>query len=310
MNSSTVAHVRRPAIGYALYLCASFLFALNGSVSKSLLESGIPAARLSQLRVTSGFLILLVIVLLTNRQALRLKRSEIPALLLYGILGIAMTQFLYFISLQYLDIGVALLIEFTAPIMVALWFRFAKKEKQNIGVWIALAMALVGLAMVAQVWKGATLNTFGVVAAFGAAVALMIYYVSAESLVSKQNSRDPISLTMWGFAAAALFWAIGQPWWSFPWEVMGGAVPEGPLASVPQWALLSYMVVLGTVVPFLLVLSSMRHIRASQASTIGMSEPVIAAFLAWVLLGEVFLPIQIIGGAIVLAGVFLAERSR
>jgi len=70
------------------------------------------------------------------------------------------------------------------------------------------------------------------------------------------------------------------------------------------------MVVLGTVVPFLLVLSSMRHIRASQASTIGMSEPVIAAFLAWVLLGEVFLPIQIIGGAIVLAGVFLAERSR
>ena len=304
-------HIRRPAIGYALYLIAATLFALNGSVSKVLLEAGIPSARLSQLRVTAAFLILLVVVALTNRAALRLRRSEIPRILVYGILGVAMTQWLYFVGIARLPVGVALLIEFTAPIMVALWFRFGLKEPVRAGVWWALVLALVGLAMVAQVWQGFTLDIVGAAACFGAAVALVVYYIVGERSVHGAAARDPISLTMWGFAAAALFWAVVQPWWSFPWSSLVAQTSNtGMLATVPNPLLIAYMVVLGTVVPFWLALASMRHLRASQASTIGMSEPVIATFLAWVLLGEFLTPLQMVGGAVVLAGVFLAERSR
>ena len=300
---------RRPALGYATYLVAATLFALNGSVSKFLLLGGVPWQRLSQLRVTLAFLILLVVVLLMRRSGLRLRRSEVGRLAVYGILGIAATQSLYVLGIQRLAVGVALLIEFTAPIMVALWFRFVMREPVRDRVFLALLLALVGLAMVAQVWAGFSLDTIGVVASAGAAAALALYYVLGEKLVV---DRDPVSLTMWGFAFATAFWAVVQPWWSFPWETLDitadvfGA--DGP--AVPGWALIAWMVVLGTVVPFALVLQSLRHLRATQASVVGMTEPLIASLIAFVLLGEVLTPVQILGGAVVLTGVLLAETSR
>ncbi|MBK9738379.1 MAG: EamA family transporter [Actinobacteria bacterium] len=306
------ATTRHPARGYLLYLVAAALFALNGTISKSILLSGIDSARLSQLRVTSAFLILLLVVAVRRPAALRLRRSELPVLLAYGVLGIAMTQYLYFVSISLLPVGVALLIEFTAPIMVALWFRFGMGEQVNGRVWVALALALLGLAMVGQVWTGFTLDGIGVIAGFGAAAALAIYYLLADRQVRQPDARDPVSLTMWGFGAAALFWAIVQPWWSFPWEDLAGdgyALGAGE-TTLPIWLLCTYMVVLGTVVPFWLVVVSLQHIRASQASVIGMTEPLMAIFIAWLALGETLAPAQVVGAVIVLAGVFLAERSR
>ena len=249
------ARVRHPATGYLLYLVAACLFALNGTISKSILLSGIDPARLSQLRVTLAFLILLVVVAITRPSALRVRRKEIPVLLAFGILGIAMTQYLYFVAINLLPVGIALLIEFTAPIMVALWFRFGMHQAVNRKVWAGLALALTGLALVGQVWKGFTLDGLGVIAAFGAAAALALYYLLGDRQVRQPEPRDPVSLTMWGFGAAALFWAIAQPWWSFPWTALtGDGYPLGADgAAVPIWLLCSYMVILGTVVPFWLV---------------------------------------------------------
>ena len=303
---------RHPARGYALYLVAAALFALNGTISKSILLSGIDPARLSQFRVTAAFLILLVVVAVTRPVALRIRRDEVVILLVYGILGIAMTQYLYFVSISRLPVGVALLIEFTAPIMVALWFRFGMHEAVSRRVWVALALAMAGLAMVGQVWEGFTLDGIGVVAAFGAAAALALYYLLADRQVRGPHARDPVSLTMWGFGAASLFWAVTQPWWSFPWAaVSGDGYPLGEAgAAVPLWLLSAYMIVLGTVVPFWLVVVSLHHIRASQASVVGMTEPLLAIFIAWLALGEALTPVQVVGALVVLAGVYLAERSR
>ena len=303
---------RHPARGYLLYLVAATLFALNGTISKSILLSGIDPARLSQLRVTAAFLILLVVVAITRPSALRLQRREIPVFLAFGILGIAMTQYLYFVAINLLPVGVALLIEFTAPLMVALWFRFGMHQNLNRNVWAGLALALAGLALVGEVWKGFTLDGIGVLAAFGAAASLALYYLLGDKEVSRPEPRDPVSLTMWGFGAAAIFWAVAQPWWSFPWDgLTGDGYPLGSDgAAVPIWTLCTYMIVLGTVVPFWLVLVSLRHINASQASIIGMTEPLLAALIAWVALGEVLAAVQILGAVIVLAGVFIAERSR
>jgi drug/metabolite transporter (DMT)-like permease len=116
---------------------------------------------------------------------------------------------------------------------------------------------------------------------------------------------------MWGFGAATLFWAIVCPWWTFPFDQLSftqafGA--DGPV--LPSWAYLGYMVVLGTVVPCVLVLQSLRHLRATQASVVGMTEPVIASVIAWVFLGEILTPVQIVGGIVVLVGIVLAETSR
>jgi drug/metabolite transporter (DMT)-like permease len=306
------APVRRIARGYALYLVAAVLFALNGTVAKTLLLSGVEATRLSQLRASVAFLILLGIVALTNREALRLRRRELPLLFVYGVLGIAATQFLYYLSIQRLAIGVALLIEFTAPLMIALWFRFGLRHPTKRIVWVALVAAVAGLAIVAEAWEGFTLDPLGVVFALGAAIALVVYFVTADMAVRRPEPRDAVSLTMWGMGAAALAWAILAPWWTFPFEAFGGVLrlagEAGP--AVPAAGLAAWMVVLGTVVPFSLVVLSMQHLRASQASTVGLTEPIFATAIAWLVLGEAFTPVQMAGAGIVLASVLVAERNR
>lgn len=309
-----IARVRhpRPLLGYSFYLLAATLFALNGTISKSILLTGIEASRLSQLRVTGAFVILLIVVALTRPRALRIARSEFVPLLAYGVLGVAMTQYLYFVAIELLPVGIALLIEFTSPIMVALWFHFVLKHSTPRIVWLGLAIALVGLAMVAQVWQGFTLNALGVLAAFGAGAALALYFLVGDSMVQRPEPRDPVSMTMWGFGAASLFWFIVQPWWSFPWSALSGdgyPLGEGS-GGVPIWMLTAYMVILGTVVPFWLIVVSLHHIRAANAAVIGMTEPLLATLIAWIALGEVLAPIQITGIVVVLLGVYLAERYR
>lgn len=306
------ARVRHPARGYALYLSAALLFALNGTVAKTLLLGGMEATRLSQLRATAAFLILLGFVALTNRSALRLRRSELPLLFVYGVLGIALTQYLYFAAIERLPIGITLLIEFTAPLMIAVWFRFGLGHPTRPAVWVALATALAGLAIVAQVWEGLTLDAVGLVFAIGAALALAVYFITADVAVQRPEPRDPVSLTMWGMGAAALFWAIVAPWWSFPFDGLAGTLrlfgEAGP--ALPAVGLAAWMIVLGTVIPFSLVVLSMQHLRASQASVVGMTEPILATAIAWLVLGEAFTPVQMLGAAIVLGSVLVAELNR
>lgn len=306
------ATTRHPLTGYLLYLVAALLFSINGTVAKSLLLAGFEASALSQLRATVAFLILLAFVALRRRSALRLRRAEIPMLLVYGVLGIALTQFLYFAAIERLPIGITLLIEFTAPLVIAIWFRVAWKHETKPVVWLALGTAVVGLAIVAEVWEGLTLDPLGVTFAVLAMLALVVYYISADIQVRRPDARDPVSLTMWGMGAAALFWAIVQPWWNFPFAALGGSQPmfadSGPI--VPVAGLATWMIVLGTVFPFSLVIVSMQHLRASQASVVGMTEPIFATAIAWLALGEAMDPVQLVGAAIVLGSVLVAELNR
>jgi drug/metabolite transporter (DMT)-like permease len=302
----------RPLRGYALYLVAALLFAVNGIVVKAMLLAGLEAADLSQLRATGSFLILLAFVALTNRPSLRIRRAELPLLVAYGVVGIAFTQFLYFVSIMTIPIGIALLIEFTSPLMVAVWFRFGYGYPTKRIVWVALGTALLGLAIVGQVWSGLTLDPFGVLCAFGAAVSVSFYFIAGDRQVRGPDRRDPVSLTMWGMGFAALFWALVQPVWDFPFATLGGTIQlagdGGPV--VPVVVPLLWMVVPGTLVPFSLVVLSMQHLRASQASVMGMTEPIIASVIAWLVLGQTLEAAQIVGGFIVLGSVLVVERNR
>jgi drug/metabolite transporter (DMT)-like permease len=130
---------------------------------------------------------------------------------------------------------------------------------------------------------------------------------------SLERGRDAYSLLAWGFSFAALFWAVFQPWWTFPLDLVDGSVSLlGKLddVSAPVWALLAYVVVLGTVVPFILLVSALHHVPATRVTIVAMLEPVLAAIVAWVWLGEELAAVQIAGGLVVLTGVVLAQTAR
>ena len=301
---------RRPLLGYGMIFLASTLFAINGTVSKVIQDAGLSSARLTQVRSTGAFAGLALVLALTNRRALRLRAREIPLLVLFGVCGLAFVQWFYFIAIHRLAIGIALLIQYLAPLLVALWARFVGHEEVRRRIWLALALALAGLALVVEIWSGIALDARGVAASLAGALSYALYILVAEHAVA---TRDPISLSCYGFFFASLFWAAVQPWWSFPDGVLGRTTSlHGHLASLhlPVWALVAWLIVLGAIVPFALVFAALRHVTATRAGIAAMLELPAATLVAFLWLGESLGLFQLLGGGVVLAAIGLAQTSR
>src|SRR5690242_14748724 len=290
---------------------AALLWGVNGAVSKTILETGLSSERLAQVRSAGAAAGLLAIVAVVAPGRLRLSRRELPYLLAFGLAGLAFVQWFYFLAIHRLAIGVALLIEYLAPLLVALWARFVYHEPVRRRIWVALALALAGLATIVNIFGGgASLSSSGVAFALGGAVAYAVYVLLAEHVV---GGRDPVSLLGFGFLFASVFWAVLTPWWSFPGSRLTDTTSLfGHLKSVhlPVWSLAAWMIVLGTIVPFFLLVSALRHLSASRVAIVAMLEPVAGAFVAWAWLGESLDGVQLAGAGVVLAAIALAQTAR
>jgi drug/metabolite transporter (DMT)-like permease len=293
-----------------LLTLAAVMFASNGIASKLLLNDYISAWRLAQVRSISTFIILAAYIAWRAPKTLRITRREVPRLAALGAIGIAAVNGAYFLAISRMHVSIALLIEFTAPVWIVLYLRYVRKKHVPNEMWAALFLALLGLAFVAQVWQGLTLDGIGVLAALGAAFALAFFFLAGEGITAH---RDIQSVTMWGFGFAALTWSLLMPIWTFPFDVFTVSIPlEGALDgySAPGWALILYVVLIGTVVPYLFTLNGLRNLSASTTSAFGMLEPIFAGAVAWFWFSESWTAIQLLGGVIVIAGIYMADRAR
>jgi drug/metabolite transporter (DMT)-like permease len=304
-----VPRVARPAVGYALTVAAALLFSVNGTVSTLALQAGIEPTRLTALRCTGAALGLLAGLAVAAPGRLRLTRRELPFLAVFGVVGVALTQYLYYVAIGRLPVGIALVFEMTAPVLIALYVRLVRKEKVRRRLWAALLLSLSGLVFVAQVWQGGgSLDALGVAAALAAAVCLATYYLLGER---GATGGDPVALTCWSFVAAAVFWAVAAPWWNFDASVLAARIPVdlGDL-RVPLWVLVAWIVVLGAIVPFWLSIAALRHLSPTTAGLVATVEPVFASIVAWGWLGQVLTGWQVFGGTVVLVGILLAQTAR
>ena len=290
---------------------AAILFAVNGTVSKVILSSGISSVELTQIRSTGAFVGFALVVLLTAPRRFRVGRRELRFLIVFGVTGVAFVQWLYFVSIHRLPIGIALLIQYVAPLLVALFVRLVLGRKVRRRIWVALALALAGLGLVVEVWStGLQLDAVGLAAALGGAVAYAAYILMAEHGVRR---RDPVSLSAYGFGFAALFWLVVRPPWLFPADRVDDSVSLlGNLerSEAPVWLLLLFVVVVGTMITFGLVVTALRHLPATRVGIVAMLEPVVASVVAWAWLGESLGAWQLAGGSVVLAGILLAQTAR
>lgn len=285
------------------------LFGLTGPVGKVILDAGVEPARLTALRNTGSALGLTIVLALRGRHRFRVARRELPALIVVGLCGAALIQWFYFIAVDRLPIGIALLLEFTAPVLVALYSRFVRRETLATSVWLGLGAAVVGLALVARVGGGGGLDAVGVAAGFAAAACLATFYLVAKHSL---GARDPISVSWWMFVVASVFWAIVQPWWQFDVALLGRDVSLlGQLAdvTVPLWLPVAWIVVLGTLVPYALTMGALHHLTPTTTGIVGMVEPVVAAAVAWAWLAQALTPSQVLGGLVVLAAVAVVQSS-
>jgi drug/metabolite transporter (DMT)-like permease len=293
-----------------MVLAAATLFGINGTVAKVALSSGLSSLRLTEARSAGACLGLTLVALLRPRSSLRVERAELWRLAVFGAIGVAFVQLFYFLAIHRLAIAIALLIQYLGPLLVAIWARTFGHEHVRRRIWAALGLSLAGLTLMVQLWSGVSLDGVGIAFAFLGAVAYAFYLLVAEAEIAR---RDTISLLAWGFFFATLFWSVVQPWWSFPARTVGRTVSlQGSLADVhvPVWALVLWVIVLGSIVPFTLIVGSLRHITATRAGVVAMLEPVVATIVAWAWLQESLSGTQLAGAAVVLAGIGLAQSAR
>ena len=299
----------RPALGYGFTIGAAGFFAVNGTVSTLALQAGIPPTRLVALRCLGAAVGLVLFLLAVSPARLRVSAREMPFLAVFGVVGVALTQFLYYVAIGRLPVGIALVFEMTAPVLIALYVRLVRREAVRRRLWLALALSLSGLVFVAEVWQGGgSLDPLGVAAGLGAAVCLATYFLMGER---GAHTRDPVALTCWSFVAAALFWSVAAPWWDFDPAVLGERVPVSLGAlELPLWVLVSWIVVLGAIVPFWLSVAGLRHLPPTTAGLVATVEPVFASVVAWLWVEQVLSGWQVLGGFVVLTGIALAQTAR
>ena len=273
------------------------MWALNGSLARFLLDDGVSAMRLAQLRSLLSWLILLAVLAALRPALLRVEREDLPRLAFLGIAGLALVHATYFYAIDKLQIGVALTIQYLGPLLVLLWLRIAHKRQLRGSLWGAAALSAVGCFLVVRAYHPGSLSAVGIAAAFAAAVTFAIYLVGSERAGHRYS---PVTTLVWAFGFASVFWALAQPLWAFPVD---------RFESLDAVALGLGVAIVGTLLPFVCMVSALRHIPASRGAVVATLEPVLAAGLAWIIHGEALAPVQIAGGLLVVAAVIWVQAQ-
>jgi drug/metabolite transporter (DMT)-like permease len=290
--------MRSPRLGYALAAAAATMWAVNGSLSRFLLDDGVSPWHLTELRSVLSFVLLAGWLLLFDRGSLRVKRSEVPGLAWLGIAGLAAVQATYYAAIDRIDIGVALTIQYTGPLLILLWLRFAHGRKLAPSLWGAVALSAVGSFLVVEAYDIDAVDGLGLAAAAAAAVTFAINLVASE----RAGTRHPPQTTLvWGFGFASAVWLVLRPPWTFPFELFDNL--ENILLGLG-------VAVIGTLIPFLLIVAALRHLAAARTGVVATLEPVLAAIIAWPVHDQTLGAAQIVGIVIVVGAVAWVQSHR
>lgn len=294
--------------GALLVLLATTFFALNGIVARIAIDGGLAPVSVAAVRTVGGAIFLLPFVVIVWR---RFTRSMILPVVAYAAVGIFASQGLYFQTLSYLDVALALVLSYLAPIPVAIYQHVRRGEKLPPYAYVVMVVAIGGVALSVLGDSGGigAVSVIGV--AFG--IATMITFAAMILLSTTQPSElGPMARAGAPMLVAAVLYLIVVPPWTFPWGMLGDTVElAGRLhLEVPLWSTLIWVVVFGSVVPFALILAGNARVGSGAASMLGMWEPVVGSLAAWVILGQVLAPLQVLGIVITVVAVGIVEYAR
>ncbi|WP_087929124.1 EamA family transporter [Streptomyces albireticuli] len=302
MHASDVSRGR--SVGLGLALVSALAFGGSGVAAKPLILAGLDPLHVVWLRVAGAALVMLPVA--WRHRALVTRR---PGLLAgFGLLAVAGVQACYFASISRIPVGVALLVEYLAPALVLGWVRFVQRRPVSRAAAVGVVLAVGGLACVVEVWSGLSFDAVGLLLALGAACCQVGYFVLADHGSDGDEPADPVGVIAYGLLIGALvLTAVSRPW-GMDWSVLAGSA-EMDGTRLPAALLLGWIVLIATVAAYVTGVLSVRRLSPQVAGVVACLEAVVATVLAWVLLGETLSAPQLVGGAVVLLGAFIAQSS-
>jgi drug/metabolite transporter (DMT)-like permease len=292
--------------GLVLALASAASFGLSGSLARSLLDLGWSPAAVVATRVGGAFLVLLIPTLLLLRGIGLPTRGQSARMLAYGVVAIALAQLCFFSAVQYLSVGVALLLEYLAPVLLIGWHWARKQRRPAWSVLVGAGLSIIGLAFVLDLRDGLTLHPIGVAWGLGAALCLCAYFLLSED-EGTAAPIHPLLLTTAGTGIGAAVLLAAAAAGVLPLAAGAGEVILSDQA-VGWWLPVLLLILVSAVLAYPCGIVAVRRLGSSLASFVSLTEVIFAVTFAFVLLGQRPGPIQLLGGALILAGIALVQR--
>ena len=293
-------------MGLLFALLSAAAFGLSGSLARSLLDLGWSPAAVVAIRIGGAFLVLLVPCLVLLRRTRRPTPRQSAGVIGYGVAAIAMAQLCYFSAVQYLSVGVALLLEYLAPVLLIGYHWLRDRRRPTYPVLVGATIALVGLVFVLDLRDGLTLNPIGVLWGLGAAVGLAAYFILSED--ADGDPVHPLLLTTGGTGVGALVILAVAATGFLPMTAHTGTATLAG-AEVAWWLPLLLLVTVSAVFAYLTGIIGVRRLGSSVASFVSLSEVIFAVVFAALLLAQRPSGFQMVGGLLILAGITVVQRG-
>jgi DME family drug/metabolite transporter len=300
---SQAHHVR----GYLYIASATFLWGVAATLGRAaftgrLLPKGqtlrpIDPLILSQSRATFSFAVLLfALVLLRGWKRLRLPAADFGRMFALGILGVAASNYFYYLAIQRTNVATAIIVQYTAPVWVLLYTVARGLQKPTLQRVAAVGLAVTGIALVIGIFGsgGFRLDAIGVMAALAAAFSFAFYNVGGHSVLARY---DRWTVLLYVIFSASLFWIVVNP----PWKVLAARY------SADQWLFLFAFSLISVLGPFSFYFAGLQHLEPTRAIVVSCLEPVFSIVIAAVALGELMRPVQTIGIVLVLVAIVVVQ---
>ncbi|HEY6185347.1 MAG TPA: EamA family transporter [Terriglobales bacterium] len=296
---------RHPLRGYIYIATATFLWGVGANLGRAAFTGrlarfgsfdAINPVILSQTRTTFAFLILLP-VLLSSRgwSRLRLPTSDFLRLFVIGVLGVAASNYFYYLAIQRTNVAIAIIVQYTAPVWVLLYMVARKLQKLSWQRVVSVMFAVSGTTLLVQIGTSHFhLDVIGVMAALMAAFAFSFYSISGHTMLERYDHWLVLVYTTLG---AALFWIVFNP----PWKII--AAHYSPV----QWLFMAIFSVVSALGPYSLYFAGLRHLEPTRAIIVSCLEPVFSILIAATVLGETMRPLQALGIVFVLFAIIAIQ---
>jgi len=285
--------------GYLYILIGSTLWGVSSVVAKSLFNIGLPPIELVLLRLTLATLALFLFLLFFDREKIIVSLRDLPYFFILGFAGVVGVQFTYYYTISKIQVGPAILLQYIQPVWVSIYAFLFQREPITKGKIASLFLAVLGCYFVVGGYQFdlLRLNKIGIMSGIACSIFFTFYTLYGEKGLKKY---DGWTLILYGFGFATVFyWIIISPM-KF---ITGGY-------TLKMWIAFIYIGIFATLLPFGFYFKGIERVRATRASITATWEPMVAGFTAYIVLGEVLYPLQILGGIGVIAAVILLQIGR
>lgn len=285
--------------GYLYILIGATLWGVSSVVAKSLFNIGLPPIELVFLRLTLATLSLFLFLLFFDRKKIIISIKDLPYFFILGLAGVVGTQFTYYYTISKLHVGPAILLQYLQPFWVSIYAFLFQREPITKGKSVSLLLAVLGCYFVVGGYQFdlLRLNKVGIMSGVASSLFFTFYALYGEKGLKKY---DAWTLILYGFGFATLFyWIIISPM-KF---ITGGY-------TLKVWIAFIYIGIFATLLPFGFYFKGIERVRATRGSITATWEPVVAGLTAYIFLGEVLYPLQVLGGMGVIAALILLQISR